>query len=181
MNKTKKIIIKFPDGRTLSPEIYYGKERSISDALEAIDFIRQIRWIDLGLPSGTRWARLRCPGKYTREEALRLFSENLPTDKDFQELIDHTRHFPYGDIVEMRGKKDSLLLTLRNTRTFKPNREGLWQTEDDPRCDFISASTDYDRPLALKVESYYSGLDIGIPRMSKEYYFVLLKKNPWED
>lgn len=181
MNKTKKIIIKFPDGRTLSPEMYYGKERSISDPLEAIDFVQTIQWTDLGLPSGTRWARLRCPGKYTREEALRLFSDNLPTDKDFQELTDHTRHLLYDDIVELKGEKDSLLLTLRDTRTFKPNKEGLWQTEDDPRCDFISASTDYNWPLALKVENDFGDLDIGIPRMSKEYYFVLLKKDPWED
>lgn len=43
-------------------------------------------FIDLGLPSGTKWANSNETGFYTYEEAVSQFGERLPTKEQWQEL-----------------------------------------------------------------------------------------------
>lgn len=45
-------------------------------------------WVDLGLTSGTLWKDRNEPMQYTYIEAVDKFGKNLPTKKQFQELID---------------------------------------------------------------------------------------------
>ncbi len=45
-------------------------------------------FIDLGLPSGKKWANQNEDGFYTFGEARKKFRKNLPSKKDFEELLE---------------------------------------------------------------------------------------------
>ena len=49
------------------------------------------QFIDLGLPSGTLWAKDYAPGYYAFDEAQEAFPGLLPTAEMFQELYDHCK------------------------------------------------------------------------------------------
>ena len=49
------------------------------------------QFIDLGLPSGTLWAKDYAPGYYAFDEAQEAFPGLLPTAEMFQELHDHCK------------------------------------------------------------------------------------------
>ena len=46
-------------------------------------------WIDLGLPSGTKWASVDLKDKLDFRTAKRLYGSNLPTKEQFKELLEH--------------------------------------------------------------------------------------------
>lgn len=46
-------------------------------------------YVDLGLPSGTLWAKSNAPGFYTFDEAVEKFGDNLPSKEDWDELFEH--------------------------------------------------------------------------------------------
>lgn len=46
------------------------------------------KYIDLGLPSGTKWSSENEKDYYTYDEAVEKFRTKLPTRKQFKELID---------------------------------------------------------------------------------------------
>lgn len=47
-------------------------------------------WVDLGLPSGKLWCFDNEEGYFTFDEAAEKFQDQLPTIKDWNELIDNT-------------------------------------------------------------------------------------------
>lgn len=55
-----------------------------------LDGSPSIGYIDLGLPSGTKWASQNMAGYYTFEEAKLKFGDDLPTKADFEELLQET-------------------------------------------------------------------------------------------
>lgn len=46
-----------------------------------------MKWINLGLPSGTLWAAENEEGYYTFDETVEKFGDQLPTKEDFEELF----------------------------------------------------------------------------------------------
>lgn len=48
-----------------------------------------MKWIDLGLPSGTLWAEQNEDGYYKFDEAAKEFGANIPTSAEFDELVKH--------------------------------------------------------------------------------------------
>lgn len=48
-----------------------------------------MKWIDLGLPSGTLWAEQNENGYYDEYRAQKKFLKSLPRKEDFFELIKH--------------------------------------------------------------------------------------------
>lgn len=70
-------------------------------------------FIDLGLPSGNLWATENevaengQPLYATYDEAVKQFGENLPTQDDWQELIDNVPHL-------WDKKRNGLLFVARN-------------------------------------------------------------------
>ncbi len=70
-------------------------------------------FIDLGLPSGNLWATENevaengQPLYATFDEAVKQFGENLPTQEDWQELIDNVPHL-------WDKKRQGLLFVARN-------------------------------------------------------------------
>lgn len=49
------------------------------------------RFIDLGLPSGKKWASRSEKGFYTFDEAVKKFGKNLPSKEDFEELVKYCK------------------------------------------------------------------------------------------
>lgn len=49
------------------------------------------QYVNLGLPSGTKWKTSNEQGYYSFEEAVSTFGKNLPADWQFQELIDYCK------------------------------------------------------------------------------------------
>ena len=47
------------------------------------------QYVDLGLPSGTKWKTSNEQGFYNYEEAAYYYGNNLPKDWQFQELLDY--------------------------------------------------------------------------------------------
>lgn len=46
----------------------------------------ELGFVDLGLPSGTKWRSYNAPGMYTYEEAVNNFRTRLPTKEQWEEL-----------------------------------------------------------------------------------------------
>ena len=58
-----------------------------TQALEKAEYNLPDGWVDLGLPSGTKWKSTNENGYYSNDEAKQRFGINLPTNKQCKELI----------------------------------------------------------------------------------------------
>ena len=67
--------------KILSGNKYPDIERRISDCVPS-------EYVDLGLPSGILWKRKNEKSLYTYYEAIKTFGDELPSDGQWQELID---------------------------------------------------------------------------------------------
>ena len=47
-----------------------------------------MRYVDLGLPSGTLWGTMNLICRYTYDDAIKKFENQLPTQQQFTELVD---------------------------------------------------------------------------------------------
>lgn len=54
-------------------------------------------FIDLGLPSGTKWRELNEPDLMTYDDAVSTFGKQLPTQKQFNELYEKCEWLPLKD------------------------------------------------------------------------------------
>lgn len=54
-----------------------------------------MKFIDLGLPSGTLWGEKNEEGHFTFDKAKEKYGDNLPTIEQWQELIDNC-HWKWG-------------------------------------------------------------------------------------
>ena len=63
------------------------KERKIRAERERIGALKAQGWVDLGLPSGTLWKIRNEDGGFYNEEEVKKFGRNLPTKRQFEELI----------------------------------------------------------------------------------------------
>lgn len=61
------------------------------ETLNAPSMEISVEWVDLGLPSGRRWAKESMPDRYTFSEARRNFGYLLPKDIDAKELRKHCK------------------------------------------------------------------------------------------
>ena len=64
-------------------------------------------FVDLGLPSGRRWAKINAPGHYTFNQAADIFADYLPKGAAMVELIEECK-------VEWNDKKHGLDITGPN-------------------------------------------------------------------
>lgn len=65
--------------------------------------VQEPEWIDLGLPSGTLWAKNNEEGYYTYNEMINSFGRNqVPTIVDFAELIHYCKWTWVNDTKEMK-------------------------------------------------------------------------------
>lgn len=89
-----------------------------------MDATMKQEFIDLGLPSGNLWATENevaengQPLYATYDEAVKQFGENLPTQDDWQELLDNVPHL-------WDKKREGLLFVARNgNELFLPATAG---------------------------------------------------------
>ena len=66
-------------------------------------------YVDLGLPSGTWWQKEREDGFYSYEEAQTKFGNNLPTNEQFQELLDNCTWTWNGHGYDVKGTNGCII------------------------------------------------------------------------
>ena len=57
------------------------------------------QYVDLRLPSGTKWKSSNETGFYTYEKAVNTFGDKLPTKKQCEELKDKCKLYRPGEII----------------------------------------------------------------------------------
>lgn len=85
---------------------------------------QEIRYVDLGLPSGILWACQNEPGVYTFEETINKFSgKEMPGMREFQELVDHCTWKWNGSGYTIVGTNgDSIILPMEPYIDCQGNR-----------------------------------------------------------
>lgn len=96
-----------------------------SAVVNAQDVQKDMRYVDLGLPSGILWAEENEPGVYTFEETVEKFrGKDMPSMEEFRELVDNCTWTWNGTgytIVGVTG--DSILLPLLPIKDCQGNME----------------------------------------------------------
>ena len=69
-----------------------------------------MKYIDLGLPSGTLWADTNEEGYYTFDEAVSKYGGNLPTYEQFKDLKDHCQLEWTGNGYEITGPNGNTMV-----------------------------------------------------------------------
>ena len=79
-----------------------------------------MKYINLGLPSGTLWAETNENGFYTFDEAVEKYGDSLPTREQWEELKDHCRWEWIGDGYRVKGaNSNSIVLPSEGYRDCK--------------------------------------------------------------
>lgn len=133
---------------------------------------KKVEYVDLGLPSGTKWAKEACQDKVSKEE---LSSLKLPSEDLFLELIQNCK---LGGVIERRGgHAGTLKLVGPNGNFILFNIENhfdaitmeAWDYEHDPSngtWDFL------DHTLPKEVKFWLSdGANIWIAEISNRKQF----------
>ena len=96
------------------------------------------QYVDLGLPSGTKWKTFNEPGFYTYEEAMSKFTYQLPTYEQWGELYGVCDWIWLGDAYKVIGPNGNFIkLPAAGDRTATslghvPNNGHYWSaTERD--------------------------------------------------
>jgi hypothetical protein len=76
------------------------------------------QYVDLGLPSGTKWKSTNEPGYYTYDQAVSKFGSSLPTKEQMEE-------FKYCEISRMSN----------GTMIVGPNGNYIFLSSDDGYCE----------------------------------------------
>lgn len=77
---------KAQENRRAEQECMAAEERAKQERLA---YLKAQGLVDLGLPSGTLWKDKNEDGRYSYDQALSTFGNNLPTKEQFEELIDY--------------------------------------------------------------------------------------------
>lgn len=86
---------------------------------------RDVRYVDLGLPSGILWAEENEPGVYTFEETVEKFrGKDMPSMEEFRELVDNCTWTWNGTGYTIVGPSgDSILLPLLPIKDCQGNMD----------------------------------------------------------
>ncbi len=74
-------------------------------------------YVDLGLPSGTKWATTNEQGHFTYDQAVNKFRSNLPTKEQWEELMDYCQWNWTGRGFKLIGPNEkSIFLPAEGSR-----------------------------------------------------------------
>ncbi len=67
--------------------------------------VNHFSYVDLGLPSGTKWKTFNQYGYYTHSRAMKKFKNKMPTTEQYEELIQYCKisYNPDRDRLEVTG------------------------------------------------------------------------------
>jgi hypothetical protein len=77
-------------------------------------------FVDLGLPSGTKWKTVNEHGRLTFDEAISLYGENIPTKEQFQELITYCVWTPIEGGYTIKGPSGNSIMLPQNSYNLHP-------------------------------------------------------------
>lgn len=97
-NWLDKIIHGLQEERTLTP----SKHNEMLKFMEELEPVELPLFIDLGLPSGKKWAAVNEDGYFTFDDARKAFGSSLPTQEDFKELVTKCRCEWDGELFGMK-------------------------------------------------------------------------------
>lgn len=93
------------------------------------------QYVDLGLPSGTKWKSQNEPKAYTYAYALRYFDGFLPTSGQFQELIDNCTWKWTGDGYRIIGRNGKSIYLASEFYIHESIVGAYWsRTTDENGC-----------------------------------------------
>lgn len=72
-------------------------------------------FVDLGLPSGTKWKTVNEHEKLTFDKAISLYGENVPTKEQFQELITYCVWTPIEGGYTIKGPSGNSIMLPYNS------------------------------------------------------------------
>ena len=78
------------------------------------------KYVDLGLPSGTKWKSQNEKGFFTYEEAFKKYGKQIPSKEQYQELIDNCQWKDEGGYFAVTGP---------NGKSIIINKEGWFDNE----------------------------------------------------
>lgn len=88
-------------------------------------------YVDLGLPSGTKWKKANEEGLYSYDQAARKFSDNMPTKKQFEELKSKCSWSWTGDGYSVTGPNgNSIFLPAAGYRYCNGNMGSVGSNGD---------------------------------------------------
>ena len=99
-----------PSSNPISDETVVGGSTPAKDADDEGTIVAGIPsaqsqpgYVDLGLPSGTKWRDMNEEGFYTYDEAVQKFGSQLPTKAQYEELLNHSTWKWMGNGYEVKG------------------------------------------------------------------------------
>lgn len=137
-------------------------------------------YVDLGLPSGTKWKASNERNKegenlyLTHEEAVEAFNENLPTKQQWEELKSECEWYWYGKGYKIVGKNGkSINLEAKGQCHFNPelNDYETWMVDEIGY--YWSSTTEDFYEQVCPVHLYFSSTEIGIGPCDKSVEFSI--------
>ena len=83
-------------------------------------------YTDLGLPSGTKWKNFNATGYYTFDHAKERFGRRIPTQAQWEELVEECQWTWKGNGYTIKGPNgNSIFLPADGYRTCKGKENGI--------------------------------------------------------
>lgn len=124
------------------------------------------QYVDLGLPSGTKWKNINETSQYSYDEAMKKFNEALPTKAQWDELTDYCEWTWTG-----RGYK---VIGLNNKFIFLPTI-GIENDEQYNYGCYWSSLSNTESAAYLYFNS--TEIRINVSRRSAEYSIRVVQKD----
>ncbi len=109
----------------------------------SMSYAKDVEFVDLGLPSGTKWAATNEKRTYTFYEAVSVFHRQMPTEAQFDELF--------------------------NECDYKIDKKGILLTGKNGNSIYLSKGTYHCIPSSNK-DSYTTGLNLRVKGRRGKYY-----------
>lgn len=161
----------------LYAELYDGN-KGVHNQIEFVEDSKSQEWVDLGLPSGTLWKIENEEGLFTYDEAKTKFSDSLPTEKQFKELIDKCQWTWNSDAYQVIGPNGKSIVMPAEFVQYNISQTGSYSVAPVSEYHAEYHSHDDARPYGVYCSSTmekYRGrsLGVGLYFNSKECDFTL--------